>query len=484
MTTTYTFLIIAQLASLCLYQVVTNRIVAINEISNIAGLNIRRSRHLLPVWYTAGVNIVIVTICGIASSRGKYIQIGSTEISPFIVCAFSTFVTTIYMITKAARLKTTLRSNTAARVKRASSYLNRTQEPKFAFYFAHGDLNTPLHYLVWKKYMDALNEPYMVILRERKHLAFFMDKEWRTIPTILQVTGANLRNVLPKSVQTVFYANNGFKNVEMINASPKLRHVQLLHGDSDKPSSYNPSVRCYTDLFVSGQMGVDRYTNHGVYIDPDKTVVVGRPQVSDVTVVETAAKKSVITIGYMPTWYGYFEETQLSSLKIAGSMIKRILSHDFGDVKMNIIFKAHPLTYKDPASQEFLKEVRSATKLGTNNTLEILDETTDAISVFNKSDILISDISSVVIDFLYSKKPYLITNTNNFDLHDLDKYPCVRGGYLLTPEADNVIELLCDAMNEDTIKPKRMELRDYAFGDTHLPPGVLFRQKCLEIINR
>src|SRR5690606_27371030 len=188
-----------------------------------------------------------------------------------------------------------------------------------------------------------------------------------------------------------------------------------------------------------------------------KTVVVGRPQVSDIAIVEKPTEKPVITIGYMPTWFGYYEEAQLSSLKIAASIFSKILNHDFGDKKVHVIFKAHPLTYKDPASQQFFTEISEAIKNGKHNSAEILDETTDAISVFNKSDILISDISSVVIDFLYSKKPYIITNTNNFDLNDLTKYPCVEGGYLLNPDASNIIDVLVEAMTGDGLKRRRMD---------------------------
>lgn len=371
----------------------------------------------------------------------------------------------------------------ATRIRKVRDFIGANHDPKFAFYFAHGDLNHPLHFLVWKKYLDELKVPYMLILREQKHLAYFM-KDGKDVPTILSVSAANLKSLLPDTVTTVFYANNGFKNIEMINARPDLRHVQLLHGDSDKPSSYNPAVRCYTDLFVSGQMAVDRYTNHGVYIDPAKTHIVGRPQVSDIATVDNPEEKKTVTIAYMPTWFGYFEETQLSSLSIASSMIAKILDHDFGDVKVHLVFKAHPMSYKDPNSQKFLEDISDTINKAARNSAEVLDDTSDAISVFNISDILISDISSVVIDFLYSKKPYIITNTSNFDLQDVTKYPCIKGGYLLTPDADNIIEVITEAMHADNIKDQRLGLRHYAFGDADMKAGELFKTKSLEIINR
>lgn len=363
-------------------------------------------------------------------------------------------------------------------------WMKRKSKPKFAFYFSGGDLETPMHYLVWKKYLDGLDTPYVIILRERKHLAFFQTKEYKDIPVLLATSGKGIGGIIPSSVTTIFYANNGFKNLEVINARPELRHVQLLHGDSDKPSSYSPVVRCYTDLFVSGQMAIDRYAANSVSLNQVQTTVVGRPQTEDINVVEDRGDKDEITIAYMPTWLGYHEEARFSSLEQSPQIIRDVLNHDFG-AKVHILFKAHPMSYKDPNAAVYFNQIKDAIAASPKNTAEIVDINVDAITLFNRSDVLIADISSVVIDFLYSKKPYLITNPNNFDLNDLSRYPCTQGGYLLTPAADNVVASLEEALGPDRLSDLRTtKLRNYAFGDSHMKPGQLFRQEALAIINR
>jgi len=372
----------------------------------------------------------------------------------------------------------------SARALIESKKIEKKFKPKFAFYFSGGDLETPMHYLVWKKYLDGLDTPYVIILRERKHLAFFQTKEYKDIPVLLVTSGKGIGDVIPTSVSTIFYANNGFKNLELINARPELRHVQLLHGDSDKPSSYSPVVRCYTDLFVSGQMAIDRYAANGVSLNHVLTTVVGRPQTEDIKVVEDRGEKDEITIAYMPTWLGYHEEARFSSLEQSPQIIRDVLNHDFG-TKVHILFKAHPMSYKDPNAAVYFNQIKEAIAASPKNTAEIVDINVDAITLFNRSDVLIADISSVVIDFLYSKKPYLITNPNNFDLNDLSRYPCTQGGYLLTPAADNVIASLEEALGSDRLKDLRTtRLRNYAFGDSHMKPGELFKQEALAIINR
>lgn len=391
---------------------------------------------------------------------------------------------TLSPITLLAARLIKLGRNQDTRLQRAVKRIEKEIKPKFAFYFSGSDLATPMHFTVWEKYLNAFDVPYMIVLRERKHLAYFDSIKYENIPVVFTDVGRTIGKSIPASVTTVFYANNGFKNLELINARPELRHVQLLHGDSDKPSSYSPVVRCYTDLFVSGQMAIDRYTTNSVQLQGGLATIVGRPQTEDIQVVENIGDKDELTIAYMPTWLGYHEEARFSSLAQAPQIIRDILNHDFGK-KVHILFKAHPMSYKDPNAATYFDQIKIAIANSRKNTAEIVDINIDAITLFNKSDALIADISSVVIDFLYSKKPYLITNPNNFDLNDLKRYPCTEGGYLLTPEADNVIGSLEEALGNDRLKTFRTtKLREYAFGDTHMKPGQLFKEEALAIIHR
>lgn len=56
----------------------------------------------------------------------------------------------------------------------------------------------------------------------------------------------HLESYLPTTLKTVFSVNNGMKNVHI---------TRLLHGDSDKASSYNPMGGIYDEIFVSGRDG-------------------------------------------------------------------------------------------------------------------------------------------------------------------------------------------------------------------------------------
>ncbi|MCK8437976.1 hypothetical protein G3I77_34710 [Streptomyces sp. D2-8] len=86
---------------------------------------------------------------------------------------------------------------------------------------------------------------------------------------------------------------------------------------------------------------------------------------------------------------------------------------------------------------------------------------------FDQADILISDVSSVVADFVASLKPYVLTNAN--DLPDEDfraAYTTAGGAYLLDRACTRLPEIL-DSVREprrDPMAPARRVLKEYVLG--------------------
>jgi len=160
----------------------------------------------------------------------------------------------------------------------------------FAFHFSAPDLQTPAHVEIWRDSLDATGQPWFVILREFHQLSAFTVAG---MPPAVHIQGdSQLFGCLPETTRAVFYGNNGQTNRAMIAANPQVTHVQLLHGDSDKPPSYSPLTKNYDLIFVAGQMGIDRYAQHGVDIPRDRFRVVGRPQVA---AIRSAAPKTDAT---------------------------------------------------------------------------------------------------------------------------------------------------------------------------------------------
>ncbi|WP_328871346.1 CDP-glycerol glycerophosphotransferase family protein [Streptomyces sp. NBC_00287] len=88
---------------------------------------------------------------------------------------------------------------------------------------------------------------------------------------------------------------------------------------------------------------------------------------------------------------------------------------------------------------------------------QIVTEARPALfSCFDRADLLITDVSSVVSDFLASGKPYAVANTSGLAEDVFRKaFPTVRAATVLTPDAAGIEELL-----ESVRDPEKDELVD------------------------
>ncbi|MES5821155.1 hypothetical protein [Streptomyces sp. RG80] len=96
---------------------------------------------------------------------------------------------------------------------------------------------------------------------------------------------------------------------------------------------------------------------------------------------------------------------------------------------------------------------------------------------FNRADLLISDVSSVVSDFLASGKPYAVANTSGL-AEDVfrETFPTVRAATVLTPDAAGVPELL-DAVRKpekDGLVEERAALKRHLLGPAEPVSQVRF----------
>ncbi|MFJ3302938.1 hypothetical protein ACIPSA_07440 [Streptomyces sp. NPDC086549] len=89
---------------------------------------------------------------------------------------------------------------------------------------------------------------------------------------------------------------------------------------------------------------------------------------------------------------------------------------------------------------------------------------------FNQADILVSDVSSVVADFVASLKPYVLTNAH--DLPDEEfraAYTTAGGAYLLDRECTRLPEILRSVREprRDPMAGQRRALKEYVLGPDH-----------------
>ncbi|MDT3396984.1 hypothetical protein RKE29_10045 [Streptomyces sp. B1866] len=98
-------------------------------------------------------------------------------------------------------------------------------------------------------------------------------------------------------------------------------------------------------------------------------------------------------------------------------------------------------------------------------------------SCFNRAHLLISDVSSVVSDYLTSEKPYAVANTSGLPEEEFRAgLPTVSAATILTPDADGVPALLAAVRDPslDTAAAARAALKTRLLGPADPPSLVRF----------
>ncbi|MFI7384787.1 hypothetical protein [Streptomyces sp. NPDC049813] len=105
----------------------------------------------------------------------------------------------------------------------------------------------------------------------------------------------------------------------------------------------------------------------------------------------------------------------------------------------------------------------------------IVTEARPAIfACFNQADVLVSDVSSVVSDWLASEKPYAVANTTGLAEADFRTgFPTVGAATVLEPDAAGVPGLLAAVRgeSEDVYAEARLELKEHLLGPSD-PPSI------------
>jgi CDP-Glycerol:Poly(glycerophosphate) glycerophosphotransferase len=359
------------------------------------------------------------------------------------------------------------RGRRASRIVRDTDAALRTAvealAPEVVFYFSSPASGT-YALGVWVDVINAIRQPTLVILREAVHLESL---EGIRAPIVVPTTVADLEQLVPASVRVVLYPTNVVKNNDMIRI-PGPMHSFIGHGDSDKVGSFSPLNRMYDEIWVAGEAAIDRYTAVDEGIDIAAIRAVGRPQLAEIARAQPGAHgDDRLTVLYAPTWEGFFDEADYSSVAPMGVRIVETAIASGA----RVLFKPHPLTgHRLPAASKARAEIEAAlAKAGNGNT--VVPPGPDSLyTAFNEADVLVSDISSVITDFLASRKPYIVTNKANIPAADFAlTFPSSGAAVLLGSAVAELPDALADAAGADVLAARRAALSTRLLGDKSDP---------------
>jgi len=333
-----------------------------------------------------------------------------------------------------------------------------------------GEDPTRVYQLVqWLPVLEQLDREHAVGLVVRNPEVARLLETRTALPVLL----AERFDELAKTYATLdasvaLYCNNARTNVDSL-LNNRMLHVHINHGESDKQSMVSNNAKAYDRVFVAGEAAVRRHLANLMEFDGSSLVRIGRPQL-DMLRADGLAPSARTTVLYAPTWEGDADYNDYTSVDVLGpAIVEAILA--LPDVRL--VYKPHPkvTTSLTPAIagnhaaivQRVAQEAAADPGAGH---VAIIDG--DILAVMPACDAMVTDVSSVGLDWLYlcTDKPLLITD-RYVDTATLRRdVPVSRCADVIdVTTVDSLSELMASRLADDEHRAARASMRRHYFDD-------------------
>ncbi len=315
---------------------------------------------------------------------------------------------------------------------------------------------------MWLPYLERTGRQLLLVTRHNYPAELLAERT--DLPIVMRHGSRDLDDVVAPSLTTAFYVNASSGNSIFVRHN-QLTHVFLGHGDSDKPTSYNPTHAMYDRIFAAGEAAVRRYAAHGVAIPREKFDIVGRPQVEGVARVDGPVPAEP-TVLYAPTWRGHVDETAYHSLPIGTAIVGALLERG-----ATVVFRPHPFSYQFETDTDTIRTIHQMLREDAARTgrAHVFGEQAERVmSIFdciNAADAMVSDVSSVVVDWLFSGKPFAMTAMTENGRDFVGHYPIAAASYVIEGDASNLSAALDSMLGSDPLALERRAVRNDYLGD-------------------
>lgn len=317
----------------------------------------------------------------------------------------------------------------------------------------------------WLPVLERLDNKVMVIAREG---SIFDDMPDTPLPVFTAMGQRELEVLLGQcaSLKSVLYPANTMKNVQALRHF-RLNHYFINHGESDKAVNQSKFMMAYDKLLVAGPLSEQRLRDAGLPLRDSQIEYVGRPQAE--LLLNTVDKiTSIKTILYAPTWEGYVKDVDYSSIGSHGhELCKRLIESG----RYRLLFKPHPYTGK--VSAEKARWLDRITVLCKQQGAEIYGNETPLHELMNQSDLLICDVSSVLNEYLITRKPILLCKAKGRERTAfLEEFPSSHAATIIE-DGQDVLSLIEDIEQHDERREERARIRHDSLGE--FPEGAMMR---------
>jgi hypothetical protein len=325
----------------------------------------------------------------------------------------------------------------------------------------------------WLPVLSKLHAVHPVTVVLRKLDTFNTVRERTDLPAVYVRRLADVLDLYDElDPKVAIYVNNGVANFQSLAVSTIL-HVHVNHGESDKVSMVSNQAKAYDRVFVAGEAAERRHAAALIDFNDQKLVRVGRPQL-DLEFEPVLPDTDRRTVIYAPTWEGENDFNNYSSTDTYGvRIVQQLLTLD----RVRVIYRPHPRVASSTtpevigAHHEVIDLLHAADQAdpdaGHCTAME-----GSILALFQHCDAMVTDVSSVGLDFLYLQtgKPLFLTDRRNDRAELAVDAPISAAADVIDAETiDTFGSVVAARLAEDVLLPRRQELRRFYFGD--LGPG-------------
>jgi hypothetical protein len=338
-------------------------------------------------------------------------------------------------------------------------------------YFA--DDPTRIYQLVqWLAPLEILHERHPVGIVVRDPESAIVLGARTALPVFTAPTFPELTALYGKlGAKIVLYCNNSMLNFQSL-IEGRMLHVHINHGESDKHSMASNNAKAYDRVFVAGEAAVRRHAAGLLEFDTNRLVRTGRPQL-DLLPVSMLPPSRRRTVLYAPTWEGDAEYNNYTSVDTIGAEIVRGI---LAVPDARLVYKPHPKvvtsitpTVRD-AHHEILRLVTHATISDPDGGHQTITGA-DILAIMPDCDAMVTDVSSVGLDWLYlcTEKPIFVTD-RHLDAERLrQEVPISRCADVIDDSnLADLTPLLTARLEHDEHHLARVAMRHHYFDDLHV----------------
>ncbi len=258
----------------------------------------------------------------------------------------------------------------------------------------------------WLGPLTALHERHGVVVLTQDSRTTARLRQVTTLPVLCVAWTATMEGLIRRSrVAVALYVSHHPRNFAFLRWA-ELAHVHLGHGDSDKAVSASNQLKAYDRVFVAGQAGADRVLDTLMWFDADRLVHVGRPGLERVPPRQRPAGAPE-TVLYAPTWEGAQQSMSYSSVRSHGvALVRSLLAAGF-----RVVYRPHPRTGANRADVRAADAALRAVfaEDGVAATGSAVDPGRSVAEAFADADLLITDVSSLAVEWLPTGRPVVVT---------------------------------------------------------------------------